>query len=252
MSRGGSRPPRLTAIGRLVFRLLALKFERRVAGVHVHDVGNVPAGPVVLASRHLIDQEYHCLVGAVRRPVRFVANIRRPKDNSSYFDPHHGSKVHTWLAQKIFWALTVHDIRPGELPRSFLRQFTEAMQAGHCVLIFPEGTVFVERNTEWGGFERGALVAVHHAERAIGRTQGVKTYSIPIVPVGISYEWTSVDDPSRGRRKPHLHFRFGRPLTLAALTGCSAAQSWEARGPHPRSLGSGHKPLDLRGAQGVR
>jgi len=106
----------LTALGRIVFRLLGLKVE---------GLENLPStGPVIVAANHVSNWDPIVVAIALNRPIHFMGKVQLFK-----YRP---------LAS-FFRSLNAFPVRAGMADRAAIRQALKVLGCGQVLGIFPEG-----------------------------------------------------------------------------------------------------------------
>jgi len=106
----------LTALGRIVFRLLGLKVE---------GLENLPStGPVIVAANHVSNWDPIVIAIALNRPIHFMGKVQLFK-----YRP---------LAS-LFRSLNAFPVRAGMADRAAIRQALKVLECGQVLGIFPEG-----------------------------------------------------------------------------------------------------------------
>jgi len=153
-----------------------------IVHLQVEGLDNVPAtGPAILMINHVAFLDPVMLIACVRRrivPMSKIENLRLPGVN---------------LLIRIWGAINV---RRGEVDRAALRRAIEALQAGHLLLMAPEGT----------RSKSGELQEPHDGIAYVATRTGAL-----VIPVGI------VGTPDIGRnwkqgRRTTVHVTLGRPF----------------------------------------
>lgn len=173
--------------------LLRVVFAQRYR-LSVTGLRHIPCqGGVLLLGNHTSWIDWAVLHLAVPRPTRFVMSRR-------YYD--------RWYLR---WFLDLYQVIPisSAASASALRLVTESLQAGHCVVLFPEGAI--SRNGQLGPFRRGY---------SIPATQS----GCPIVPFYMrglwGSRWSAVSRHFRrntdGATVRDVNLCFGPPLPASA------------------------------------
>lgn len=180
----------------LVYRLAVWSFDvlfRLNGGIRTVGVDNVPReGGVILASVHLSTFD----PPAIACTCRFRRVLAMAKEELW------NNRIFGWVIGQI----GAYPIRRGEVDREALRYFTAVLEAGHCLLIFPEGT-------------RG------DGKTQLPMTTGVamlaKKTGVPVVPVGVvgTHEVHPTDGSPWAKRKRPTIVAYGPPLVYAEIAG---------------------------------
>lgn len=178
---GESQAPAYNLAQRISIALLRPVFYL-IVRLQVEGLDNVPAaGPAILMINHVAFLDPVMLIACVQRrivPMSKIENLRLPGVS---------------LLIRLWGAINV---RRGEVDRAALRQAMEALQAGHLLLMAPEGT----------RSKSGELQEPHDGIAYVAtRTSAL------VVPVGI------VGTPDVARnwkqwRRTTVHVTFGRPF----------------------------------------
>ena len=153
-----------------------------IVHLQVDGLDNIPdAGPAILMINHVAFLDPVMLIACVRRrivPMSKIENLRLPGVN---------------LLIRIWGAINV---RRGEVDRAALRRAIEALQAGHLLLMAPEGT----------RSKSGELQEPHDGIAYVATRTGAL-----VIPVGI------VGTPDIGRnwkqgRRATVYVTLGRPF----------------------------------------
>ena len=166
-----------------------------IVHTQVEGLDNVPeTGPAILMINHVAFLDPVMLIARVPRrivPMSKIENLRLPGVN---------------LLIRIWGAINV---RRGEVDRAALRQAIEALQAGHLLLMAPEGT----------RSKSGELQEPHDGIAYVAtRTNAL------VIPVGIVGTPDIARNWKQGRRTT-VHVTFGRPFyfeTAGARVGREA------------------------------
>jgi len=155
------------------------------------DLDQIPEnGPAVLVCNHVSYMDALLIIGACRRPVRFVI-----------FEPIY----RTFLLHFIFKAaraipIASHRHNPVGLKHAF-DEIANALEQGELVCIFPEGQL--TRDGKVGVFKSGI-------ERIIQRNP------VPVVPMALKGLWGSFFSHKNGHAMYHLPRRFWSQVELVA------------------------------------
>ena len=166
-----------------------------IVHLQVEGLDNIPAaGPAILMINHVAFLDPVMLIARVPRrivPMSKIENLRLPGVN---------------LLIRIWGAINV---RRGEVDRAALRRAIEALQAGHLLLMAPEGT----------RSKSGELQEPHDGIAYVAtRTNAL------VIPVGIVGTPDIARNWKQGRRTT-VHVTFGRPFyfeTAGARVGREA------------------------------
>ena len=163
------------------------------------DLDRIPEdGPAVLVCNHVSYMDALLIIGACRRPVRFVI-----------YEPIY----RMFLLHFIFRAaraipIASHRSNPVGLKTAF-QEISAALEAGEVVCIFPEGQL--TRDGRVGAFKPGI-------ERII------RTNPVPVVPLALKGLWGSFFSHKNGHALTRLPQRFWSRVELAAGTPVAPAR----------------------------
>jgi 1-acyl-sn-glycerol-3-phosphate acyltransferase len=155
------------------------------------DLDRIPdAGPAVLVCNHVSYMDALLIIGACRRPVRFVI---------------HEPIYRLFLLNFVFRAaraipIASHRTNPRGLKIAF-DEIAGALDNGEVVCIFPEGRL--TRDGRLGGFKRGI-------ERIVARNP------VPVVPMALRGLWGSFFSHRNGHAMTRLPRRFWSRVELVA------------------------------------
>jgi 1-acyl-sn-glycerol-3-phosphate acyltransferase len=155
------------------------------------DLDRIPeSGPAVLVCNHVSYMDALLIIGACRRPVRFVI-----------YEPIY----RLFLLNFIFRAaraipIASHRTNPSGLKNAF-DEIAKALENGEVVCIFPEGRL--TRDGRLGIFKRGI-------ERIVARNP------VPVVPMALKGLWGSFFSHKNGRAMASLPRRFWSRVELVA------------------------------------
>jgi 1-acyl-sn-glycerol-3-phosphate acyltransferase len=172
-------------------RFLVWMITHTMYRFHHRDLDRIPAdGPAVLVCNHISYMDALLIIGACRRPVRFVI-----------YEPIY----RIFLLKFIFRAARAIPIasqrtNPVGLKVAF-DEISKALEAGEVVCIFPEGQLTHDGNV--AGFKPGI-------ERIISRNP------VPVVPMALKGLWGSFFSHKNGHAMTRLPQRFWSRVELVA------------------------------------
>ena len=180
-----------TLVPEFAMRFLVWLITHTLYRFHHRDLDRIPAaGPAVLVCNHVSYMDALLIIGACRRPVRFVI-----------YEPIY----RLFLLNFIFRAaraipIASHRANPRGLKAAF-DEISKALEDGEVVCIFPEGQLTSDGSI--GGFKRGI-------ERIVARTP------VPVVPMALKGLWGSFFSHKNGHAMTSLPRRFWSRVELVA------------------------------------
>ena len=147
-------------------------------------------GPAVLVCNHVSYMDALLIIGACRRPVRFVI-----------FEPiYRMFMLHFIFRSARAIPIASHRTNPAGLKAAF-KQISQALEAGEVVCIFPEGQL--TRDGKVGVFKPGI-------------EQIIKRNPVPVVPLALNGLWGSFFSHKNGHAMTRLPQRFWSRVKLVA------------------------------------
>jgi 1-acyl-sn-glycerol-3-phosphate acyltransferase len=182
--------PKITRLNRLWLRPAFRGLFHLLGPVQIYGKENIPAQrPYLVAINHLSIVEPPFAVAFWPTPLEPVGAIE------IWSKPGQGQLA------KLYGGIPVHR---GEYDRELIDQMVSALQAGHPLLIAPEGG-----RSHAPGLRRGKP----------GVAYIVNKMNILVIPVGIVGSTDDYVNKALHAKRPKLEMHIGKPLLLAAITG---------------------------------